>query len=385
MIKKLINIADQEQCVKQCWKTRMGLKSCQAANYLEKSKRCELMAQKFNPTDYNLLRYYGDLNPASVYLIPIVCNEQTDQNPQPEEPEKPQPDTPKPNPDSATNIPPGTCGQTQTDPMSGRRSLHRIVGGNEAKLHSNPWIVSLRVGFEPHRMPHDCGGTLIRVSDTVEETDIVITAAHCWGQGVTTADMIDVVAGGHDTTKPSIGEQRVKVEEIIDHNKYDDNTYSNDISILKLATPIKFSNTIQPACLPKAGEKLPENTKGLVAGWGVSKEGSKIKAERLKQLIVPIVNMQKCVELYKDAPKRKIDAELMMCAGYPEGGEDSCQSDSGGPLIFKGDKGYTLHGVVSFGEGCARVGKAGVYTRVTHYLDWIAENVKEFSDVAKRG
>lgn len=56
---------------------------------------------------------------------------------------------------------------------------------------------------------------------------------------------------------------------------------------------------------------------------------------------------------------------------------DTCQGDSGGPLMRyeSGLRQWVLAGVTSYGRGCADPRHAGVYTRVTSYMDWINENI----------
>ena len=69
----------------------------------------------------------------------------------------------------------------------------------------------------------------------------------------------------------------------------------------------------------------------------------------------------------------QVETKLFV-SGLSSGGADACQGDSGGPLVSKGvDSGYSLIGVVSFGEGCALANKYGVYTEVSYFLSWIAQ------------
>merc|ERR1719402_299366 len=66
------------------------------------------------------------------------------------------------------------------------------------------------------------------------------------------------------------------------------------------------------------------------------------------------------------------DSEI--CAGdLDKGGIDACQTDSGGPLVWKDEesKEWKQIGVVSWGLGCGAPGNPGVYGKVTHVLPWM--------------
>ena len=71
----------------------------------------------------------------------------------------------------------------------------------------------------------------------------------------------------------------------------------------------------------------------------------------------------------------------MICAGTESGARDACNGDSGGPLFVQQDDGLTQVGIVSWGDGpldaevaCGHKNAYGVYTRVSHYSDWIKEH-----------
>ena len=86
---------------------------------------------------------------------------------------------------------------------------------------------------------------------------------------------------------------------------------------------------------------------------------------------MPLVTQQECNRAYRGSI-----TDRMICAGFKTGGKDACGGDSGGPLLSVDEEGiFSVIGVVSWGEGCARPNKYGVYARVSAVADWIEDNI----------
>lgn len=67
--------------------------------------------------------------------------------------------------------------------------------------------------------------------------------------------------------------QRHPVKRIISHPDYNSMTFDYDIALLELTKPLKFTNTIQPICLPSSSHVFPAGMSCWVTGWGVLREG----------------------------------------------------------------------------------------------------------------
>jgi len=234
----------------------------------------------------------------------------------------------------------------------------RIIGGEEAGLTEFPWQVSLRNFLGG--ISHFCGGTIL-------SEKWILTASHCL-DGITPIQF-EIMAGQHNIHLPNLHEEVRRVKMSIIHPNYTWNDKEFDIGLVKLKSPLKFNDFIQPIELNRA----PEPEAGILCeatGWGVTEEGSMFIASTLQKVTVPIVSDQTCIETYAFLMR-----ENMLCAG--EEGKDSCSGDSGGPLVCPlGDGGAPLlAGVTSWGQGCGRAGKPGVYTEVAYFLDWIEETM----------
>ena len=78
---------------------------------------------------------------------------------------------------------------------------------------------------------------------------------------------------------------------------------------------------------------------------------------------MPIVDRNRCEWAYLGRIH-----DSMICAGLDRGGIDSCQGDSGGPMVCEEGGRFYLQGVTSWGQGCARPNKYGVYARVKYVI-----------------
>lgn len=142
-------------------------------------------------------------------------------------------------------------------------------------------------------------------------------------------------------------------------------TQENDIALVRLSGRPKG----QAIPLQNRQQSVPVGEPLEVTGWGTTSEGGEA-ARRLLKASVPYVDNATCnaPDVYAGAIKAG-----MMCAGFRDGGVDSCQGDSGGPLVWRTKDGPVLVGVVSWGDGCARKLRYGVYTRAASYADWIGK------------
>ncbi|KAG9265412.1 transmembrane protease serine 5 isoform X1 [Astyanax mexicanus] len=244
-----------------------------------------------------------------------------------------------------------------------RAKLPRIVGGVEATPGRWPWQVSL---YYSNR--HTCGGSIIT-------SQWIVTAAHCVHNYRLPQVSSWVVYAGIVTRNTAKLAQYTgyAVEKIIYNKNYNHRSHDNDIALMKLRTPLNFSDTIRPACLPQYDHDLPGGTQCWISGWGYTQPDDVHIPDTLKEAPVPLISTKKCNSscMYNGEITSR-----MLCAGYTEGKVDACQGDSGGPLVCQDDNVWRLVGVVSWGTGCAEPNHPGVYTKVAEFLGWIYEMIE---------
>ncbi|XP_049624091.1 granzyme A-like [Suncus etruscus] len=240
-------------------------------------------------------------------------------------------------------IPQGFCGQ--------------IIGGHEVTPHSRPYMVLIKLGKE-----EICGGALI-------EKNWVLTAAHC-----TTKSRIQVFLGAHAWNKIELRRQKRKVKKQIPYPYYNKGTHEGDLQLLQLNKKATINKNVQLLPLPKMLNDVKPNTMCRVAGWGITQNNANKSSNTLREVNIMVIDRKICndPEHYNYNP---VIGKNMICAGDLKGGRDSCNGDSGSPLICDG----IFRGITSFGMPgkCGDRKGPGIYTRLSQkYIDWIITTMR---------
>ncbi len=232
-----------------------------------------------------------------------------------------------------------------------------VVGGVPVSVEQVPW--QALVFIEPDNRL--CGGAII-------DQGWIATAAHC------------VVGFGGDDIEVHVGitalsergsANRVQIAEVIVHPNWEARNFRNDIALLRLDAPIPVTAGTRSISLPvglDAATWPPAGSPAAISGWGATEFGGQ-PSNQLRRADLQVLGGPSDTECGRYGAN--FDAAVEVCAGFPAGGVDSCQGDSGSPLAVDVAGTPMLAGLTSVGFECALADYPGIYTRITSFVTWI--------------
>lgn len=232
----------------------------------------------------------------------------------------------------------------------------RIIGGQEVKPHSRPYMAYIKIGNDKNNS--FCGGFLIR-------PDAVLSAAHCvHGKGPV---RITVILGAHNIRVREQSQQEFRVEHRVIHPNYSRDGYKNDIVLLKLKPKARINKNVEIISFARSNEGVREGAKCSVSGWGwTSQEGN--KTDVMMEVELKVQKEKICQSWF-----RQYQRQSMICVGDDSNKKATYRGDSGGPLICN----KKAHGIVSHGSERRRFPE--IFTRIAFFEPWIREQLRRFA------
>lgn len=221
---------------------------------------------------------------------------------------------------------------------------------------------------------HRCGGTLIHRS-------WLITAADCACNNCT----LRVILGTNDRTRIYL---TLSLEKWINYESSPPTGHKfMSIALVKLSKAVdRTRDRIEWVSLPQADEDL-QLTEARVVGFSMTKEN---ETPRFLQLINSTIEPPEyCEEILGT---RKFEKQSMTCVTSRACNlhVTTCHGDLGSGLIAKRSNTTTVLLAVVSSAICSQHSKCSIqnapeaFVKVTHYLPWIYETIKELGDINQR-
>ncbi|XP_056017285.1 elastase-1-like, partial [Ostrea edulis] len=244
--------------------------------------------------------------------------------------------------------------------------LQKIVGGQDAFRNNWPWQLSFWFQGSNGVYNHICGAALI-------SEKYALTAAHCVANDPTVSKY-KLLLGEHDFSIDSGNEVTIAVDTITMHLQYSDSSggFPNDIAILKLSSPAPLNAFVKTAKLPTSTSTSFYNGRTCyITGWGRLTGGGD-NPDILQEAQTTVMSHSECRSSLSIAGLLYLQEGPHICV-Y-SGSNGACNGDSGGPLVCDVDGAWELAVVTSWGLQNYPTSSPTVYTRLSNYESWIAQN-----------
>lgn len=229
--------------------------------------------------------------------------------------------------------------------------------GHAAAANQFPHQVSLRIANQ-NGGNSVCGGSVL-------SNQWVMTAAHCL------RDRFQAVLRFGSTGRTTGGLSQVSTL-FHQHPQYEGGR-ANDISLIRVPSPLPLSAAIQPIRLPSRSQAgaLFTNYRATVSGFGNIYPGSGVQSH-LRWVDVRVITNEECRRTFS---ANTVLDHIVCTMGYDNPFQGTCGGDSGGALFILEAGIRTQIGVVSFGVssnsgGCA-AGRPNGLVRTSHFLPWV--------------
>ncbi|XP_059153224.1 chymotrypsinogen A-like [Physella acuta] len=235
----------------------------------------------------------------------------------------------------------GQCGVSKND------QSQQIVGGKDAPANAWPWQVFLSISGSL------CGGVIIN-------SEWIMTAGHCLRSNEAV-----VYYGNNNYYKA----KTVRTKAVFKNTQA-----SADMVLFKLSSPLTFTDSVQPICLPEGN--IWDASPCFVTGWGATDLLMQKSDHILQQLRVRLMNQTMCIAYNSFYGIIDLDGQYFCVTSAGHSG--AYYGDSGGPLSCMSNGRYYLVGVLThilFFDG----DHISFAVSVPKNIQWITDTIRRHS------